>query len=108
MLVSNQYTSQEPVLADSSSPVLPHWSAPAMGAPPKANQSGKPLFGNGEHLATVGQYWLYMYYIIMFPWYFSTAGPGPETPIRLIESKSCLKASLVHSKSCFKDRQTVF
>jgi hypothetical protein len=56
MLVSNQYTSQEPVLADSSSPVLPHWSAPAMGAPPKANQSGKPLFGNGEHLATVGQY----------------------------------------------------
>jgi hypothetical protein len=56
MLVSNQYTSQEPVLDDSSSPVLPHWSAPGMGALPKANQPGKPLFGNGEHLATVGQY----------------------------------------------------
>jgi hypothetical protein len=41
MLVSDRYTCQEPV--------LPDWSAPAMGAAPKANQ---PLFGIGEYLAT--------------------------------------------------------
>ena len=28
----------------------------AMGSPPRANKPGKPLFGNGEHLATVGQH----------------------------------------------------
>ena len=44
-----------------------------MGAPPNANQPGKLLFGNGEHLASVGQHQQYKYYIIMFPWYFSTA-----------------------------------
>ena len=48
MLVSDRYTSKKPV--------LPDWSAPTMGAPPKANQPGKPLFGNGEHLAPVGQH----------------------------------------------------
>jgi hypothetical protein len=42
MLVSDRYTSQEPV--------LPDWSAPAMGAPPKADQPGKPLFGMGTTL----------------------------------------------------------
>ena len=52
----DQYTSQEPFLPDWPSPVLPDWSAPAMGAPPRANQPGKPLFWNGEHLATVGQH----------------------------------------------------
>ena len=56
MLVSDRYTSQKPVMRDWSRPVLPDWPAPAMGAPPKANQPGKPLFGNGEHLATVGQH----------------------------------------------------
>ena len=44
------------VLSDWSGPVLSDWSAPAMGAPPKAEKPGKPLFGNGEHLANVGQY----------------------------------------------------
>ena len=46
MLVSDRYTSQKPVMRDWSRPVLPDWSTPAMGAPPKANQHGKPLFGN--------------------------------------------------------------
>ena len=41
-------TSQEPVLSD--------WSTLAIDVPPWANQPGKPLFGNGEHLATVGQH----------------------------------------------------
>jgi hypothetical protein len=80
MLVSKRYTSQEPVLPDWPSPVLPDWPSPvlpdwpspvlpdwpspvlpdwsasAMGVPSMANQPGKPLFGNGEHLATVGQH----------------------------------------------------
>ena len=30
--------------------------APLMGAPPNANQPGKPLFEDGEHFATVGQH----------------------------------------------------
>jgi phage terminase large subunit-like protein len=59
MLVSDRYTSQEPVRLD--------WSAPAMGAPTKANQPGKPLFRMG---ITVGQ--LFYIIFIMFPWYFST------------------------------------
>ena len=45
-----------------------------MGASPRANQPGKPLFGNGEHLATVGEHkYKFKYYIIRFPWCFSTA-----------------------------------
>ena len=42
------------VLSDWSSPVLPVWSAPAMGDPdpPKANQPGKPFIGNGEPIVS--------------------------------------------------------
>ena len=44
-------TSQEPVLSDRSTP--------ALGAPPRANQPGKALFGDGEHfgLALAIQYY---------------------------------------------------
>jgi hypothetical protein len=48
MWSSDLYTSQEPVLSD--------WSKPAMGAPPRADWLGKPLFGNEDHLVTVGQH----------------------------------------------------
>jgi hypothetical protein len=44
------------VLSDWSSPVLSDWSTPAMGAPPRADKPEKPLIGNGEHLAAVGQH----------------------------------------------------
>jgi hypothetical protein len=53
-----------------------------MGAPPKGNQPGKPLFGNGDLLATVIQHKQYKYYIIMLSWYFSTAGLCHDTPIQ--------------------------
>ena len=70
------------VLSDWSSPVLPVWSAPAMGDPPKANQPGKPFIGNGEHLANWVSSSCISTILSYFPWYFSTAGHGHGTPIR--------------------------
>ena len=63
-------------------PVLSDWSAPAMGAPPKTNQPGKPFIGNVEHLANWVSSSCTSTTSSCFPWYFSTAGPGHGTPIR--------------------------
>ena len=66
--------------------VLSDWSAPAMGAPPRAEKPGKPFFGNGEHLAAVCLQWLYKYYISMFSLVLGTSAMlfklGLGTPIR--------------------------
>ena len=69
-MVSDLYTSQ---------PVLSDWTSPAMGTSPKANESGKPLFENGEYLANVGQQcWLW-------PWHpDSTGGHCSEIPINAV------------------------
>ena len=73
---------KQSVLSDWSSPVIPVWSAPAMGDPPKANQPGKPIIGNGEHLANRVSSSCTSTISSCCPWYFSTAGHGHGIPIR--------------------------